>query len=153
MCNNITCECAVEYGITVKARNLSFYRAEIRNSYSALTYVKPLFGDECEIFESFVIITLDRANKVTGWARISSGGRAATVVDAALVAKFAVDSLASGVILAHNHPSGNNLPSVQDDNLTRKLNDALALFDIKVLDHIIVTPSDNYYSYKDECKL
>lgn len=75
------------------------------------------------------------------------------MVDNAIIAKIAVDALASGVILAHNHPSGTMRPSIQDDTLTKRVREALALFDIKVLDHIIVTPTSDYYSYNDEGRL
>lgn len=150
---DVVSETAVEYGISIKSRNDAFERVAVCSSSQSADYLMPLFGDDVEIMESFVILLLNRANKVTGWAKISSGGRAATVVDCALVAKLALDSLACGVILAHNHPSGNTVPSVQDDSLTRKIKDALALFDIRVLDHIIVTPSSGFYSYSDECRL
>lgn len=150
---DIVSDKAVEYGISVRSRNDAFDRVAVCSSSQSADYLMPLFGDDIEIVESFVVLVLNRANKVTGWSRISSGGRAATVVDGAIVAKLAVDSLASSVILAHNHPSGNTRPSVQDDALTRRLKEALALFDIRVLDHIILTPHSGYYSYADECRL
>ena len=150
---DIVSDSAVEYGITVKSRNESFKRISINGSRDAATFATGLFGAEIEVVESFIIVTLNRANKVTGWARISTGGRAATVVDNAVIAKIALDSLACGVVLAHNHPSGNTRPSFQDDAITRRVRDALALFDIKVLDHIIVTPTSDYYSYCDEGRL
>lgn len=150
---DIVSESAVEYGITVKSRNESFKRVSITGTRDAATFAAGLFGDDVEIVESFIVVTLNRAGKVTGWARISTGGRAATVVDNAIIAKIAVDALASGVILAHNHPSGTMRPSIQDDTLTKRVREALALFDIKVLDHIIVTPTSDYYSYNDEGRL
>lgn len=65
----------------------------------------------------------------------------------------ALVSNATAIVLAHNHPSGNTLPSGQDDGLTRKIKSACDLMDIRLLDHLIVTPYDSYYSYNDEGRL
>ena len=98
--------------------------------------------------EEFWIIFLNRANYVIHKEMISLGGLTSTVVDPRLVVRMALDKRASGMIMVHNHPSGNTMPSPQDDVITRKINDAMALFDIKVNDHLIVTDGD-YYSYHD----
>ena len=92
---------------------------------------------------------LNRANKTIGYAKISQGGVSGTVVDVKLIAKYAVESLASGVILAHNHPSGNLTPSHQDIALTRKVKEALTLLDSQLLDHVILS-ADGYKSFADE---
>ena len=146
-------ESAVEYGLTVKSRNESFDSVSITSSMAANNYLARVFGDEVEIFESFVVLTLSRAGKVTGWARVSSGGRASVIVDVTIIAKVAVDTLASAVIIAHNHPSGSTRPSAQDDAITARIKNGLALLDIKVFDHIIVTPQGDFYSYSDEGRL
>jgi DNA repair protein RadC len=83
------------------------------------------------------------------YAKISQGGITGTVVDPRLVAKYAVESLAVGVILAHNHPSGNLKPSTPDKVLTDKVKEGLKYLDIKLLDHIILT-NDGYYSMMEE---
>jgi DNA repair protein RadC len=88
-------------------------------------------------------------NTITGWVKISQGGTAGTVVEVKIIAKYAIDSLSNGVILVHNHPSGNTKPSDSDKDITNKVKNALELFEIKVLDHIIVTEA-NYYSFADE---
>jgi DNA repair protein RadC len=95
---------------------------------------------------------LDQSNHTIGFAKISQGGVSATVVDTRIVAKFAIDSLASGIILAHNHPSGNLKPSGADEKITDKIKSGLAYFDIQVLDHIIVT-EDGYTSFSDSGRL
>ena len=151
--NAVVSEKAVEYSIAVKESNKTFDRAQIKSSADSVDYLRPLFGEEVEIFESFIILLLNRACKVVGWSRISSGGRAATVVDVAMIAKLAVDSLASAVILAHNHPSGNRLPSLQDETLTKKIKEALALFEVRTLDHVVITPDNGYYSFADEGRI
>ena len=102
--------------------------------------------------EEFWIILLSRANRVIGCERISSGGTAATVVETRVVMKCALERLAHGIILAHNHPSEQLSPSPQDDALTRRLKQAGEIIDIRVLDHIIVTPT-SYYSYSDNTRL
>jgi DNA repair protein RadC len=81
--------------------------------------------------------------------QVSRGGISGTVVDVRLVLREALTHYASGIILGHNHPSGNCLPSPQDTHITRKLKEAAQWMDITLLDHIIVC-GDNYFSYADE---
>ena len=84
--------------------------------------------------------------------RVSQGGTAATVVDVKLIMRSALQQLASALILCHNHPSNNLTPSVADDKVTAKIKAAAALFDMAVLDHIIVG-EEGYFSYADEGRL
>ena len=98
--------------------------------------------------EEFWCLTLSRANRITGRFRLSSGGLSSTVVDITMLMKSVVDRLASGIILVHNHPSGNLKPSVQDTDLTRRVREACNLFGIRLLDHLIITPH-SYYSFCD----
>ena len=84
--------------------------------------------------------------------RLGVGGLSATVVDVKIAVRAALDTCASAVIMFHNHPSGNTMPSVQDDAITRKIKDAMALFDISVNDHLIVTDG-GYYSYHDNGRM
>lgn len=102
--------------------------------------------------EEFWILLLNRANRIMGARCISSGGTAATVVDVKMVARTALDNMASAIILSHNHPSGNLNPSGEDDRLTAKIKGAAELLDIRVLDHIIVA-GQSFYSYRDHGKL
>ena len=102
--------------------------------------------------EEFWIVFLSRSNKIIGKECISKGGVAMTVVDVRIIMKSALDRLASGIILVHNHPSGNCNPSGQDDSITRRVNEATKFFDIKLLDHLIIT-SSGYYSYHANGKL
>jgi len=99
--------------------------------------------------EEFWVLILNRANNVVKQECISKGGITSTVVDARLICKAAIENNASSIILAHNHPSGQLMPSAEDKNITRKLKEALQLFDIALLDHIIVGDR-NYYSFGDE---
>jgi len=84
--------------------------------------------------------------------RVSKGGVSETTVDPKIILKFALDKLASSIILVHNHPSGNPRPSMADDKITHKLKQACDNMDIQFLDHIIVA-AESYYSYADEGKL
>jgi len=105
--------------------------------------------DTIELFEEFKILLLNRSNRVLGSYLLSRGGVSATVIDLKLVFAIALKSVASSIILVHNHPSGNLNPSIQDIDITKKIVDAGKLLDVAVLDHLIVT-SESYYSFKDE---
>ncbi len=99
--------------------------------------------------EEFWVLYLARNNKIIYKHQLSHGGVAGTYVDVKLVLKKALELLASGLVLVHNHPSGNLKPSHEDDSLTKKIKEAANMLDIKVLDHLIVTTS-GYFSYFDE---
>jgi DNA repair protein RadC len=99
--------------------------------------------------EEFWILLLNRANRVIKKAQISQGGVSGTVADPKIIFKLALDELACGIILAHNHPSGNLTASQADLDLTKKLKEAGKLLDIQVLDHIIVA-GQKYFSFADE---
>jgi DNA repair protein RadC len=99
--------------------------------------------------EEFWIVLLNRANRVIKKSQISQGGVAGTVADPKIIFKLALDELASGIILAHNHPSGNLTASQADLDLTKKLREAAKFLDIQVLDHIIVA-GQKYLSFADE---
>ena len=99
--------------------------------------------------EEFWVLYLNQANKIIGKEKISSGGIASTIADKRMIIKSAIDRLAPGIILVHNHPSGNLKPSQSDIDLTNKTKAAAKLFDISVFDHIIVS-SSGYYSFADE---
>lgn len=121
----------------------------IKSEDAAYEFIKQFFLDDLEIFESAFILLLNRANKTIGYAKISQGGISSTVIDVRLIAKYAVDSLASAVILAHNHPSGNIEPSQVDIQLTKKIKEGLNFLDIKLLDHLILGPS-SYFSMNEQ---
>lgn len=98
--------------------------------------------------EEFRILILNRANQVVAERQISRGGISGTVVDIRLICKCAVECNASGVIMAHNHPSGQVEPSEQDKQITRQMRDALKLFEISLLDHLIIG-DQAYFSFAD----
>ncbi|HAC25186.1 MAG TPA: hypothetical protein DCE81_09745 [Cytophagales bacterium] len=98
--------------------------------------------------EEFWVLLLNRANRVIAKRRISEGGESGTVADPKIIFKLALEELASGVIVAHNHPSGNLSASQQDIDLTRKLKEGGKMLEIQLLDHIIVAGT-RYYSFAD----
>ncbi len=107
------------------------------------------FWEDIDYCESFYVVLLNRANKVLGVCKISTGSVAGTVADPKKIFQTALAANASSVILAHNHPSGNTMPSGKDSEITNKCKQAGLFLDLPVLDHIIVT-RDGYYSFADE---
>jgi len=102
-----------------------------------------------EFLEEFKILLLNRRNRVLGVVNISSGGVSGTVVDPKVIFAIALKTCASGVIFAHNHPSGELYPSGEDISITNKLKGGGELLDIKVLDHLIIG-KEEYYSFADD---
>ena len=101
-----------------------------------------------EIQEHFIAIFLSQANKIIGYYHHSTGTINATMVDIEILTAVAVKTLAKAVIIAHNHPSGNPLPSTADQELTKTLTKALQLVDIPLLDHCIVSNS-GFFSFSE----
>jgi len=102
-----------------------------------------------EFVEEFKILLMNRANSVLGILEISKGGTSGTVTDVRVVFQAAIKGNASGIICAHNHPSGNLTPSESDTRLTSKLKEAGNLMDIQLLDHLILSTEGDYYSFAD----
>lgn len=119
----------------------------ITSSSEAYEYMKPELTDLPH--EEFWIILLRRNNAIIGKEQISVGGVSGTAVDPKVIFKKALDVMASGIILIHNHPSGNVQPSEPDKKLTRKVKSAGELLDIPVYDHLIFT-DHTYFSFSDE---
>ncbi|AMO20729.1 JAB domain-containing protein [Flavobacterium columnare] len=105
-----------------------------------------------ELQEEFKVLLLNRANTIIGIYNLSKGGCAGTVVDVKLLFAVALKCNASAIIVSHNHPSGNLTPSEQDEKITKRIKEAGKLFDIVVLDHLIVTKF-GFYSFANEGKL
>lgn len=125
-------------------------RVKVTSADTVYDIMKPKIGNLAH--EEIWAILLNRANRVIWKERVSEGGAAATVFDAKKVFRIALINRAEGIILCHNHPSGNLRPSPQDDNLTRNFREACRTMDINLLDHLIIT-TGGYYSYKNESSL
>ncbi|HIS34011.1 MAG TPA: DNA repair protein RadC [Candidatus Avirikenella pullistercoris] len=108
----------------------------IRNNMDAVRLLEPIIGDLPH--EEFWAIYLNGANRVVDKVRISHGGTNSSVVDIKIILQRAIERLASGLIIAHNHPSGDLTPSENDLAVTKKIKDGCSLLDIRLLDHIII---------------
>lgn len=123
---------------------------KVRSSKDAYSLMKPVMNG-LEVEECWCIY-LNTAMNVTAKVRISKGGLAGTLIDVRVVLKSALRYNATAIILAHNHPSGNKRPSVEDDQMTQRLSQAAKVMNIRLADHVIYTDGD-YYSYADEGRL
>ena len=122
----------------------------MRSSATAHSFFRTIFDADTILWtEESAMIILNRANEVIGYSKISSGGTAATIVDAKVIFTKALLAGAHSIILAHNHPSGNLQASEQDITLTKQLVNAGRVLDIRVLDHLILTDK-GYLSMADE---
>ena len=141
--------------ITLKFKTGSEKKVKIGSSRDAYNLLKCFYDmDLLELTETFLVVFLNRSNNTLGWMRLSTGGISGTVVEIKLIFATALKCAASGIILSHNHPSGNMLPSHEDERTTQKIKQAGLLFDISLLDHIIMGVEDGqFYSMADEGKV
>lgn len=121
-------------------------KLSIKTSKDAFEYFQPFLADKPH--EEFWALYLDRANQIIKHELISIGGKSGTIVDMKILFSKAIMVQASGIIVAHNHPTGNLKPSEQDIKLTSKLKEASKLLDISILDHIIIG-ENRFYSFAD----
>jgi len=142
----ITIAAALELGRRRRGEE-ALEKKKITSSQSVFELMQPIIGELQH--EEFWIIYLNNSNKVILKSQLSKGGITGTLVDVRLVLKQALEVGATGLILAHNHPSGTLKPSEADKQLTKKLKVAAESLDIKVLDHLIVTEKA-YLSFADE---
>jgi DNA repair protein RadC len=123
----------------------------IDSSSKAHEYLRMLYSEErVALQEQFIILYLNRANQVLGAYHAFTGGITGTVADIRIIMGVALKSMACGMVISHNHPSGSLKPSSADKHLTEKIKEAGKLMDINLLDHIIVSPEGGYYSFADE---
>lgn len=136
---------AVEYVKRIQTRENHVHK--ITRSIDAVDLLRPHYlGTDVEEFN---VIYLKRNNEVIAIRKISTGGISSCLVDVRIVLKHAIELGASGIILSHNHPSGERKPSQADKDLTVKVTQAAKLMDIHVLDHVIIC-NNNYFSFGDE---
>ena len=139
-------EVELVYRTKVKASE----RPKVSSVKDCYELLKELWNENTiEMQEEFKVMLLNRGNRVIGIYEASAGGITGTVADPRLILAAAIKSLAVGIILSHNHPSGNLKPSRADEELTQKIKVAAAYHDIKVIDHINIT-SEGYYSFAEE---
>ena len=121
-------------------------KSMVKRSQDAFSIFKTIMADKP--YEEFWILLLNRGNRLVRKECISEGGISGTVVDPKKIFKVALDYHATGIILGHNHPSGNTKPSESDIRITNKIVEAGKLLEVSVLDHIIVTDGD-FFSFSD----
>ncbi|MGC9330348.1 MAG: RadC family protein [Bacteroidales bacterium] len=129
-----------------RRKGLKTKAVKISSPYDAVQLMEPFISELSH--EEFWVIYVNQANHVLDTKHLSTGGTVGTVVDIKIILKHAVEMLAQGIVLSHNHPSGNITPSKRDIDITYKLRDAAKLFEIKLIDHVIISNS-GYYSFVD----
>ena len=142
----ITIAAALELGRRRRGQD-ALEQVSINSSNAVFEVMQPIIGELDH--EEFWILYLNNSNKIILKSQLSKGGITGTLVDVRLVLKTALEVGATGLILAHNHPSGTLKPSTADKQLTQKLKVASESLDIKILDHLIITESA-YFSFADE---
>jgi DNA repair protein RadC len=121
-------------------------RPRVTSSKEIAHYLRSVLKDNSN--EVFAVLFLNQANKIKNFRIMSRGGITGTVADPRVILKQALDEGATALILSHNHPSGNLKPSQADLDITHKIKTAASFFDIKVMDHIIVS-DEGHYSFAD----
>lgn len=124
-----------------------FEKKKITGSQDVADYFRPQLADLNH--EEFWIMLLNRGNKIMDTFKISQGGISGTVIDVRIILKTAIEKMACGIILCHNHPSGTLQASEADVQITTKIKRAAEIMDISVLDHVIIA-HENYLSFADE---
>ncbi len=139
-----------EIQLSYKSNVKPSLRPKITCSRDAHEVLKRVWNDSViELCEQFKVLFTNRANKVLGVFEVSTGGISGTVADPKLIFAAALKACATGLILSHNHPSGNLTPSHADIELTKKIKEGGRLLEIQLLDHLILT-SESYLSFADE---
>lgn len=132
----------------IKFKSNSKKIVKITGVDAAANVAKSCFDDgKIEWVEEMIVIALSSANRCLGFYKLSSGGIGGTIIDVRVVLQVALLSNASGIIIAHNHPSGRSKPSKQDFEVSRKINDSCKIMDIRLLDSIIIT-KNYFYSFE-----
>jgi len=146
----VTIVAALELGRRRKENENEKRHKSIKSSSDVFDVFQPLIGDTPH--EEFWVMYLNRSNRIISKQKLSSGGTTGTVVDEKLIIRTALLKYAESIILCHNHPSGNTVPSKADIQITEKIKNAASFFSIKLLDHIIIG-GNNFSSFADDGQL
>jgi len=138
-----------EVQLIYKSKVPASQRRKITSSRDANDLLKENWNhDTLEHSEEFKVLLLNLSNAVLGIIAVSKGGISGTITDVSIILQAALKSNASGIIVCHNHPSGNLNPSESDTKITQKIKEAGNIMDIQLLDHLIINDED-YYSFAD----
>ncbi len=135
--------------IKIHYRTIGTFYPTITNSKTAYETIRPYFSEAMEHKEFFYAIFLNTNSKVISIMKVSEGGRASTIVDIPIIMQGLILSNATSLIVAHNHPTGNTTPSINDKQITKKIKEACKLLDFNLSDHLILT-KDTYTSFADD---
>jgi DNA repair protein RadC len=131
-------------------RTKKVFLGKVANSKDAADFIRKIYTrGSIELQESFIALYLNTANEILGYYKHTVGSINATIADVRLIFATALASASVGILVAHNHPSGNLAASQPDINLTKKLHEAGKILEIKLLDHIIIT-KNGYSSFADQ---
>jgi DNA repair protein RadC len=122
-------------------------KIQIKSSADLFKVLQPFLGDLQT--EEFWVVFLNQSNRILGKSRLSSGGINQSVVDVRILFKSAIENFATGIVIAHNHPSGNLKASQEDLKITKQISDGGKILNIQLLDHLIIT-QNSYLSFADE---
>ena len=140
-----------EVKVSYKYKSKLSQRPKLSSPNEVFEFAKYLFHEERRgLQEQFIVIYMNRSNKVIGSCNLFTGSISACVVDIKLILAIGLKLMANEVILLHNHPSGNMQASEPDITLTKKIKNALELIDMTLLDHLIVSPDFNYIAFTQE---
>lgn len=143
--------CVVLYrNISLKSTaGVSSPKVKITNSKDVADFIVKVISTRIGVQEAFGSLLLNQANDIIGYSINSIGGIAAAPVDVRIIFGTAIKALASSIIIFHNHPSNTNKPSEADIQITKKIVTAGKTLDVPLLDHVIVMPDGNFYSFAD----
>lgn len=128
-------------------------KTQIKDLGKAVSFCRKFWSTDISIYESFFILLFDSASNVIGYAKISQGGVAGTVVDPRVIYQYAALSMASSAIICHNHPSGRITPSPSDKHITALIKEGLQeICNCRLVDHLIITEK-SYYSFANKGKI
>ncbi len=139
--------------ISLVKEKTSFPAVKIGSARDAYDFICQFARPDSDILETAHLVLVNTKATTIGYVQLSVGGTTGTVMDPKIIGKFAIESLAHGVIVAHNHPSGDIQPSNQDRSVTNRIRDMLRALDIAFMDHLILSdnPGDcRFFSFSDE---
>ena len=133
--------------IIISYRTPKTKKFKVANLNNAVDFVKSLYkASTIELYETVYLLLLNNNNEIKGYYKLTDGATDKAIIDVKLIYSIALKTLASGIIIAHNHPSGNPQPSKEDIHITKNIKEIGGLLEITLLDHIIVT-RDNTTSF------
>lgn len=149
--NIIICEEILTLKQVKRKRKNKGIPEKITSSFALAQWLSVLVGNECQ--EHLIVVCLNTKNEINSYSTVSIGSLNQSIAHPRDILQRALLSNAARIVFAHNHPSGNPTPSTNDDAFTERMKEVCDLIGIDLLDHIIVTDNNTYYSYREESRL